>query len=71
MGAIKKKLDREFFDALGEEMPGEPCRSEGYGRGAIQQSVFCRVHHYEMIKSGMSGGPAMAEPRIRIPVKGR
>jgi hypothetical protein len=46
----KKRLDREFFDALGEERHGEPCRSEGCARGAIQQSVFCRIHHYEMIR---------------------
>jgi hypothetical protein len=46
----RKRLDREFFEALGEERRGEPCRSEGCARGAIHQSVFCRVHHYEMIK---------------------
>ena len=47
---IKKRHDREFFEALGEERPGVPCRSEGCARGAISQGVFCRVHHYEMIK---------------------
>jgi len=41
---------REFFEELGEERQGVPCRSEGCPRGAIDQSVFCRVHHYEMIK---------------------
>jgi len=46
----RKRLDREFFEALGEERRGEPCRSEGCARGAIHQSVFCRVHHYEMNK---------------------
>ena len=46
----KKRLNREFFDGLGDERLGEPCRFEGCIRGAIQQSVFCRVHHYEMIK---------------------
>jgi hypothetical protein len=46
----KKRLDREFFEALGEERRGETCRSQGCERGAIHQSVFCRVHHYEMIK---------------------
>jgi len=47
---IDKMRKREFFEELGEERQGVPCRSEGCPRGAIDQSVFCRVHHYEMIK---------------------
>jgi hypothetical protein len=46
----KKKLDREFFESLGEERSGVACRIEGCSRGAIHQSVLCRIHHYEMIK---------------------
>lgn len=46
----EKKLDREFFDELGEERRDVPCRSQGCARGAVHQSVFCRVHHFEMIK---------------------
>jgi hypothetical protein len=46
----KMRLDREFFEELGEERPGVPCKSAGCPRGAIALSVFCRVHHYEMIK---------------------
>jgi hypothetical protein len=46
----KKKLDREFFEALGVERSDVPCRSGGCQRGAIHQSVLCRIHHYEMIK---------------------
>lgn len=46
----KKRQDREFFEALGEERCDASCRSEGCTRGAIHQSVFCRVHHFEMIK---------------------
>lgn len=46
----KKRLDREFFEALGEERRGVHCQSAGCARGAIAQSVFCRVHHFEMIK---------------------
>jgi hypothetical protein len=46
----KKLRDRAFFEALGEERREVPCRSEGCTRGAISQSVFCRVHHFEMIK---------------------
>jgi hypothetical protein len=47
---IKKREDREFFEVLGEERCDVPCRSKGCTRGAINHSVFCRVHHYEMIK---------------------
>lgn len=46
----KKRMDREFFDVLGPERDNVPCRTEGCKRGAVSQSVFCRVHHYEMIK---------------------
>jgi hypothetical protein len=47
---IKKREDREFFDVLGEERCDVSCRSKGCTRGAIRHGVFCRVHHYEMIK---------------------
>ena len=46
----KRRLDREFFEALGEERHDTPCHSKGCARGAISQSIFCRVHHFEMIK---------------------
>jgi hypothetical protein len=46
----KNRLDRAFFEALGEKRREVPCRSEGCARGAISQSVFCRRHHFEMIK---------------------
>lgn len=46
----KRMLDRAFFDELGEERRDVPCRSEGCARGAVPLSVFCRVHHFEMIK---------------------
>lgn len=46
----KLKLDREFFDQLGAERPGVPCRDEGCEKGAVQLSVFCRVHHFEMVR---------------------
>lgn len=46
----KKKLDRDFFEVLGPERTDVPCRADGCGRGAIHQSVLCKVHHYEMIR---------------------
>jgi hypothetical protein len=46
----ERKLDRAFFDELGEERSEVPCRSEGCARGAVALSVFCRVHHFERIK---------------------
>lgn len=46
----KKKLDREFYELLGAERQSVPCRKTGCSRGAISSSVFCRVHHFEMIK---------------------
>lgn len=41
--------DRKFYDGLGEENMANPCRNQNCHRGAIQYSVFCRVHHFESI----------------------
>lgn len=46
----KLKLDREFFESLGLERFDVSCKSEGCMKGAIQHSVFCRKHHFEMVK---------------------
>ncbi|MFZ6686766.1 DUF7716 domain-containing protein [Undibacterium sp. SXout11W] len=43
-------FDRKFYDELGEENISNPCRIQDCGRGAIQYSVFCRVHHFESIR---------------------
>jgi hypothetical protein len=43
-------LDREFYDGLGHENNSNPCRMQSCERGAIQYSVFCRVHHFENIQ---------------------
>ncbi len=45
-----RKLDREFYDCLGDELPERPCKRPGCSRGAVPLSVMCRVHHFEMIK---------------------
>ena len=45
------KMDRDFYDSLGGERAGTPCRRDGCTRGAVAHSVFCRPHHFESIKS--------------------
>lgn len=46
----KLKLDRDFFDQLGPEREDVPCRAKGCEKGAVDLSVFCRRHHFEMIR---------------------
>lgn len=50
IAAWRQRQDREFFDSLGSERSGVPCKRAACGRGAIEHSVLCRVHHFEMIK---------------------
>jgi len=47
---ILLKRDREFYDILGPERDTVQCRNEHCTRGAVRNSVFCRVHHFEMVK---------------------
>ena len=44
------RLDREFYDSLGAERPGVPCRAAGCKRGAVSLSAFCKPHHFEQIQ---------------------
>lgn len=46
-----RMVDKIFFDCLGDERAGVPCKKDGCDRGAISQSVFCKAHHFEMIKA--------------------
>ncbi|QYF94898.1 hypothetical protein KY495_06880 [Massilia sp. PAMC28688] len=46
----KLRLDREFFDDLGAERHDVACKAEGCSKGAVQYSVLCRIHHFEMIR---------------------
>jgi hypothetical protein len=46
----KRSLDREFYDGLGPESPHVSCRKPGCVRGAIEFSVMCRPHHFEMLR---------------------
>jgi len=47
---VTKNLDRQFYQSLGHERASTPCRAQNCSRGAIQYSVFCRVHHFENIQ---------------------
>jgi hypothetical protein len=43
-------LDRDFYQLLGEERAAVACAHPDCVRGAIQQSVLCRAHHFENIR---------------------
>jgi hypothetical protein len=47
--AMTLALDRDFYGRLGPERATVPCRHAGCQKGAISNSVFCRVHHFENI----------------------
>ena len=47
---IMRRLDAEFYDKLGGEDLARPCKHACCSRGAIQFSVLCRRHHFEMIR---------------------
>mgnify|MGYP006181676457 CR=1 FL=1 len=40
----------QFYDSLGEERRELSCKITGCSRGAILQSLYCRPHHYEMVR---------------------
>jgi hypothetical protein len=40
---------RGFYDRLGPERATAPCRHVDCQKGAIPNSVFCRIHHFESI----------------------
>jgi hypothetical protein len=41
--------DREFYDLLGPERLGMPCRATGCERGSVKFSALCRRHHFESV----------------------
>lgn len=45
----QEAADREFWNILGPERTTERCHESGCTRGAISQSLFCRVHHFEVV----------------------
>lgn len=42
--------DREFIESLGAERLDVRCRRQDCNRGAVAQSIFCRIHHFEHIR---------------------
>ncbi len=48
---IQRRRDLEFYERLGPEDPLRKCRQDGCHRGAIKLGVFCRRHHFEMIRN--------------------
>ena len=46
----RQLLDLEFYDGLGSEDSSHPWRRDGCSRGAVQHSVLCKRHHFEMVK---------------------
>jgi hypothetical protein len=41
---------RQFYESLGQERNESPCKASGCSRGAIACSIYCRVHHFEMVR---------------------
>jgi hypothetical protein len=50
MQRAQLESQREFYESLGEERSDVRCRRESCGRGAVANSVLCRVHHFESIQ---------------------
>lgn len=44
---IQASLDRKFYDRLGSEQLERRCKQLNCHRGAVEHSIFCRVHHFE------------------------
>ena len=42
--------DQSFYNILGDESNDEKCKKENCARGSIPLGVFCKIHHFEMIK---------------------
>jgi hypothetical protein len=45
----KLESDRKFFELLVPRRDFLACRKPGCTRGAVEHSVLCNVHHFEMI----------------------
>ena len=48
---VRHSLALEFYRLLGPERADVPCKHEGCKNGAIQHSVLCRAHHYEIVRN--------------------
>ncbi|MBM7074677.1 hypothetical protein JQC92_22145 [Shewanella sp. 202IG2-18] len=47
----QRKLDLDFYNLLGQESSTIECVRKECLRGKISGSVFCRVHHFEMVQN--------------------
>ncbi len=45
-----EKVNLEFYNMLGKESDTVLCKNQHCNRGKIDMSIYCRIHHYEMIK---------------------
>lgn len=50
LDAHTRKMDRAFYDSLGQERAGTRCQHADCARGTVVASVLCRVHHFEALK---------------------
>lgn len=41
--------EREFYELLGDENLGKPCKRENCDRGSIGVAHLCKVHHFEAV----------------------
>lgn len=41
---------KSFYDSLGLERSDAQCKSSGCNRGAVSLSMYCRPHHFEMVR---------------------
>src|SRR3990167_5785186 len=41
---------RRFYDSLGAERGDSSCKAAGCSRGAVSNSLYCRPHHFEMLR---------------------
>lgn len=46
---IREKRDKEFWNSLSKDVPGEICKNKSCNDLRIQYSAFCRMHHFEMV----------------------
>jgi hypothetical protein len=46
----KIRRDRDFYDSLGDESTKERCKHQGCNRGKVNLSLYCRIHHFEMVE---------------------
>jgi hypothetical protein len=48
--SLQTRWDRRFYESLGPPRTDRICQREGCGRGAVPSSVFCKRHHFEMVR---------------------